>query len=128
MLYQWAEKNKMSERTQLVGDAIGCEIHDDTLIAGIGNEESGNYVLFQRSASDSKEDVWFEFDEQSNGGCDQLKHCKLANKRLTIEMKEPKAGVTYFDVALACDHEEVATLREQLKKIFSSSPGIIEII
>ncbi len=116
----------MSDRRRFVGNAIGCEVLDGTLIAGIGNQEAGVYVMFQRSASDNNEEVWFEFDDQINGDCNQVQTCRILDDRMTIDLRFPVGGVSGFDIRLECEPEEGSSLREQLAAIFSNAPGILE--
>lgn len=117
----------MNSRRQFVADAIGCEVHEGTLIAGIGNQELGVYVMFQRSVADDNEGVWFEFDDQVNGNCNQVASCRLHANVMTIDLIEPIDGVVGFDIKLDCQASESAVLREQLAAIFSNAPGILNV-
>ena len=110
-------------------DAIGAEIFEGALIAGIGSNDSGRYVMFQGTADDpdDPDGIWFEFDDQVNGGYNSVDSVHISGDLLTIELKTPVSGVQRFSITLAASQEEHADLRSQLARIYQGYPGVLRI-
>ncbi len=107
-------------------DALGAETFEGALVAGIGSNKSGRYVMFQRTQGDP-DGIWFEFDDQNNGGYNGVVLVKVAGEHLSIRLASAINGIQEFSIQLAGTVEERECLRAQLQAIYYETPGVLEI-
>ena len=108
---------------------IGCDIFEDTLIAGIGSETIG-YVAFQRGTTlitGMDKPPYFEWDDQLSGGTDIIQSVKLFPNLLVVNTNKNHMGVERFEITLDANPGEIELLSKQLKKIFKGYENMLHI-
>jgi hypothetical protein len=109
----------------------GFDADEYALVCGVS---SGTQSLtFQRDAEGSGEDwgVYLEYRDQSNGGYNCVRRCRLTREVLSVELSRQLgtlANVAGFGVTLGVDEESFRALRAGLLRVFRAMPGVLHLV
>lgn len=106
---------------------IGYYEEYDTISCGASNavdNEEYHYINFQRPVKIGCSDdqgIYFEIDDQINGGYNTIQHCKIAPGVLTIKFKdsfEKLPGATITIEFSSMNSDGLLPINEGLRKVF----------
>lgn len=106
---------------------IGYYEEYDTISCGASNaadNEEYHYINFQRPVKIGCPDdqgIYFEIDDQINGGYNTIQHCKIAPGVLTIKLKdsfEKLPGATITIEFSSMNSDGLLPINEGLRKVF----------
>ena len=111
-------------------DATECGMmtQDRNIICGAsnaGSKEENHTLIFCGPATrdfDSNYEIYFEIDDQSQGGENNLKEVRfLQNKLLIVPLPESDIPYTEIDVSLNCTDDAIEKFKAGLRLIFRNS-------
>jgi hypothetical protein len=94
----------------------------NTRIIGAANSES-EYVLWQYDLIEPDE-IYFEFDDQSNGGYNIVRECHVGRDGCHIVLREGKLVHIYWNPP---GHPDLKRFVSALRELYPSPAGILEV-
>ena len=112
----------------------GMMTQDSNIICGAsntGSKEKKHSLIFcgpETNDCDSNYGVYFEIDDQSQGGENNLKEVRLIqNKLLVIPLPEFDIPYTEINVNLNCSDDNIEEFKTGLRLVFRNSPDKLHI-
>ena len=102
---------------------INGESKDGSHIVGASNGPE-DYFLWQKDEKFSgKDEVYFEWNDQSNGGCNLISECSINRDGIHVVLSDAQLVHFYF-----CDlaREQWEALREHLETMYSRNSTVLE--
>ena len=99
-------------------------LENDVLAVGVTGLD-GSYVMWQKGLTEavgSEDGIYFEIDDQSNGGYNIVKECTVTNDGIHLVLVSGKLEHFYFPP----DFNKVTELQESLEKIYQGSEHVLE--
>jgi len=96
---------------------------DETHLSVRASNLDSEYILWQRELEGN--DIYFEWDEQSNGNFNSTSECTIDYDGIHIVLKDKNMIHFYFN---SLSKNELEGLIERLKHIYEPQPQILEII
>ncbi len=99
-------------------------IEDDVLTVAVQGWDNG-YVLWQRGLSKevgSGDGVYFEYDDQINGGYSNVKECTVASDGIRVVLTNNELAHFYFDEGF----DKFAELKVGLEKIYQGNEHVLK--
>ena len=100
---------------------------DGALAAGVFDRENGHCLMWQRSRPEDKLDdgVYFEWDDQSQGGYELVTSCRGRRDRIEVDLGQTFDGFDGIDVDLRVVDDLYAAFVKQLIAIHRERRGVL---
>ncbi len=99
-------------------------IENDVLVVSVLGSD-GSYFMWQKGLTEdvgSEDGIYFEFDDQINGGHNQVKECTVTNDGIHVVLGNGKLEHFYFPPKF----DKFKELQAGLNKIYAEQGGIFE--
>lgn len=99
-------------------------IEDDVLTVAVQGWDDG-YVLWQRGLTKdvgSEDGVYFEYDDQINGGYNNVKECTVTSDGIHIVLVNDELAHFYFNKGF----DKFAELKAGLEKVYQGNEHVLE--
>jgi len=100
------------------------QIENDVLVVGVVDAE-GSYFMWQRGLTEdvgSEDGIYFEFDDQINGGHDILVECTIDRDGIHVVLANGNLEHFYFPN----DFKQLEELKSGLAKIYEGNNNVVE--
>ena len=119
------------ETLRFTADYAGGDEDEYCLVAVTGIDGTETYVSFQRHGEYGHEEDWgiyFEFNDQINGGYNNIASCRIDRSALHVILTEPIDHAKRFVdvvVALQINDDEFDAFVSMLRRIFVRSESLL---
>ncbi|MCX2778970.1 hypothetical protein [Microbulbifer thermotolerans] len=99
-------------------------LEDDVLTVAVQRWDNG-YMLWQRGLTKeagSDDGVYFEYDDQTNGGYNNVKECTVTTDGIHVVLANNELAHFYFNKGF----DKFAELKSGLEKIYQGNEHVLE--